>query len=50
MVTDIYTGTAKLSDGTEVQITGSIMECANWADNMIRISERGITIEIRRNE
>ena len=33
---DLFRGTAKLPDGTELTMQGTIMECANWADNVIR--------------
>ena len=33
---DQFTGRAQLPDGTELSMQGTIMECANWADNVIR--------------
>lgn len=48
MVADIYTGTAKLADGQEYQVQGTIIECAAWADNIIRSNDGNITIDIRR--
>jgi hypothetical protein len=33
---DQFTGRAQLPDGTELTMQGTIMECANWADNVIR--------------
>ena len=33
---DQFTGRAQLPDGTELKMQGTIMECANWADNVIR--------------
>lgn len=41
-----YTGTASLPDGTEVNTSGTIAECANWADNIIREFGGDIRIEI----
>lgn len=43
---DLFRGTAKLPNGTELTIQGTIMECANWADNVIR-SEGICSIDIR---
>lgn len=45
-----YSGSAVLPDGTEITVTGTIQAVANWADNVIRLSEEGITINIVRLE
>lgn len=50
MTEDMYYGIAKLPDGKEVRITGTILECANWADNMIRNADGEVIIEIRREQ
>ena len=34
---EMYVATLSASDGTELTISGNIMQCANWADNMIRV-------------
>lgn len=41
-----YKGTAVLNDGQELEIFGTIMECANWSDNVIRSHEGKIVIRI----
>lgn len=43
---DLFRGTAKLPNGMELTVQGTIMECANWADNVIR-SEGICMIDIR---
>lgn len=45
---DIYEGRAKLADGSEYIVQGTIIECATWADNIIRSNSGDITIDIRR--
>ena len=32
-----YEGVAVTRDGKRIEITGTIMECANWADNVVRV-------------
>ena len=32
-----YVGVAVTKDGRRFEITGTIMECASWADNIVRI-------------
>lgn len=44
-----YEGTAE-HDGLKVTVTGSLQQVANWADNIIRNSDHGITINIKRIE
>jgi len=46
----MYTGQARLEDGRVIEMTGTIMECANWCDNVIRENDGEITIDIRRME
>ena len=43
-----YHATAKLEDGRQMDITGTITECAEWADNLIRANGGAICIDIRR--
>lgn len=43
----MYKGTAKLADGQTLEICGTIQECANWADNIIRANQGEIIINIR---
>lgn len=45
-----YSGRAVLPDGTEITVMGSLQAVANWADNVIRLSETSITINIERME
>ena len=45
---DMYEGTAEYADGTEIRTGGSIQQMANWADNLIRVSETDLTIRIER--
>ena len=45
-----YTGTASLGDGRELRVSGSILECANWAENVIRANGGEIVIQITRVE
>ena len=46
---EMYVATLSASDGTELTISGNIMQCANWADNMIR-QNAPCTIQIMREE
>lgn len=32
-----YVGIAVMKDGRRIEITGTIMECANWADSVVRV-------------
>ena len=41
-----YRAVAELSDGKQLQVTGSIMQCANWAENVIRANGGEIQIQI----
>jgi len=43
-----YRGTATLNDGRTVETTGTIMECADWSEDILR--ENGGQIEIRIDE
>lgn len=43
-----YRATAKLEDGRQMDIIGTITECAEWADNLIRVNGGSICIDIRR--
>lgn len=45
-----YHATAKLEDGRQMDITGTITECAEWADNLIRVNGGAICIDIRRED
>lgn len=47
---DNYDAEVTYNDGTEIHVNGSLQQVANWADNMIRASEQGMTINIRRVE
>lgn len=42
-----FTATAHLPDGKTLSTSGTIMECAEWADNIIQ-TEHVYEIEIRR--
>jgi len=44
-----YTGTATLSDGRQITVSGTSQECANWADNIVR-QHKNVYINIRRVE
>lgn len=46
---EIYVGTAE-AGGNTFTVTGTILECASWADNIIRCEDGEISIEIRRKE
>ena len=46
----MYTADATLSDGRHITITGTITDCANWADNIIRSNDGSIKIDIRKME
>lgn len=46
----MYTAVAKLDNGQKYEITGDIAQCANWADNIIRVCDGPVTIEIVRVE
>jgi hypothetical protein len=46
----MYTGIAVLKDGKIVTVHGTIQECANWADNIIRENHEEIKIDIRRKD
>ena len=43
----VYTGTATLSDGRQITVSGTSQECANWADNIVR-QHKNVYIDIRR--
>lgn len=43
----MYTGIACMADGSTVCMEGTLQECANWADNIIRAAEQEITIVIK---
>jgi len=45
-----YQATAVLCDGTIRQVEGGILECANWAENVIRANSGEISIVIRKKE
>lgn len=49
IVLDRYTAVMKTEDGRELTIHGTIMQCANWADNMIR-QNAPCTIQIIRED
>lgn len=42
----MYTAVAKTEDGQRLEVTGDIIQCANWADNIIRACAGPVTIEI----
>ena len=44
----MYRGTADLGDGQQACMEGTLQQCANWAENVIRNHEGGITITIER--
>lgn len=44
-----YIGTAK-AGGNTFTVTGTILECANWADNIIRCEDGDIVIKITRKD
>ena len=46
---DVYEAVMRLEDGRVLRTTGNIMQCSNWADNMIRIYG-GCRIDIKRIE
>ncbi len=46
----MYEGKATLMDGSTVEITGTITECACWADNLVRENDGAIRIDIREKE
>lgn len=35
---DIFHAVANLPDGRKLEIEGTVMECSNWADNVIRVN------------
>ena len=41
-----YRATAALNDGREISTQGTIMECSNWADNVIRSNDGSIRLSI----
>lgn len=46
----MYTAVASLEDGQKMEITGDIAQCANWADNIIKVCDGPVKIEIIRVE
>lgn len=46
----MYEGKATLTDGRTVEITGTITECAEWADNIVRENGGSIRIDIREKD
>lgn len=46
----MYIATATLENGETFTITGSIMQCANWAEIIIRSSSGNVNIEIKQVE
>jgi len=44
---EMFHGEAKLEDGRTLTADGTLMQCANWADNVVR-AEGACEIEIRR--
>lgn len=44
----VYEGQALKPNGIIIHVTGTIEECANWADNLIRAHGGEIEITIRR--
>ena len=42
----MYNCTAKLSDGRTLQVKGTIQDCANWSENVIRANGGQIEIQI----
>lgn len=46
----VYTATAKLEDGRILTASGSIQQCANWCENVIRANPGRVDIEIKKVE
>lgn len=46
---DEYEAVMTAEDGSVLKVTGTIMQCANWSENMIR-QHGGGQIDIRRLE
>lgn len=44
----VYDGAARFADGSTVTMSGTLRDLANWADNLISMSEGGVTINITR--
>lgn len=42
----MYTAVASLEDGRRLETKGDIAQCANWADNIIRVCDGPVKIEI----
>jgi len=45
-----YRGEAQAAGGETFTTTGTIQECACWAENIIRARDENITVRIRRLE
>lgn len=43
-----YRGTARFEDGREITITGTILECVAWSENVIGCHQGPIEIQIVR--
>ena len=43
-----YKGTADLCDGRQIDVEGTLQQCANWAENVIRASDGEVSIQITR--
>ena len=43
-----YRSTARFEDGREITVTGTILECAAWSENVIRCHQGPIEIQIVR--
>ena len=46
----VYKATATLEDGSTLTATGSIHQCANWCENVIRCNPGKVDIEIKKME
>lgn len=46
---DVYSAEAHIDGGSVLSVEGTIAQCANWADNVIRC-EGACTIDIRRKD
>ena len=43
-----YQATARFEDGKELKVSGNIIECAAWSDNVIRGNQGAVDISIVR--
>lgn len=42
----LYKGEATLPDGKKIEVIGTITQCANWADNVIRAGNGDVQIKV----